>query len=106
MTNPEAQLFVKRWGRVLFFGFDLPDTFAARAMEHSFLGLAICPLPAIFLATVLGSLPPLSHWPLSIIIAASAIMVLSYWLGLRFRVARRLLDAADERHLVELRRHL
>jgi hypothetical protein len=92
MTKPEAQLFVKRWGRVLLFGFDLPDAFAARAMEHSFLGLAIAPIPAIFAATVSGSLPPFWRWPIGIVIPAATIMAVSYWLSLRFRVARRLFE--------------
>jgi hypothetical protein len=96
MTIPEAQLLVKRWGRILFFGLDLPDTFAARAMERSFLGIAIGPLPALFIAAACGPVP-FRLWPLRYMIPASVIMALSYWLSLRFRVARLLFEAADAR---------
>jgi hypothetical protein len=109
MTIPEAQLFVRRWGRILLPWFHLPEAFAARAMERSFLGICLCilvsPLPAILTFGASG-LFHLSRWPLSIIIPASVIMVVSYWLSLRFRAARRLIEVADALHLSGLRNHL
>ena len=94
MTISEARLFVRRWGRVLLPWLHLPDPFAARAMERSFLGVALAPLPAFVVVTASGSMP-LSRWPLSVLIPAFTIMLLSYWLSLRFRAARRLFEEAD-----------
>ena len=105
MTLLQAKVLVRRWRRVLLPWLDLPDAVAARAMERSFLGLAVAPLPAVFVVTVSGSLP-LSRWPVSIIIPTSAIMLISYWLSLRFRVARRLFEEADAERLSDLRKHL
>jgi hypothetical protein len=105
MTLPQAQVFVRRWRRVLLPWLHLPDAVAARAMERSFLGIAVAPLPAIFIVTVSGSLP-LSRWPLSVTIPAFTIMLLSYWLSLRFRAARRLVEEADGQRLSDLRKHL
>jgi hypothetical protein len=109
MTIPEAQLFVRGWGRVLLPWLDLPDAFAARALERSFLGISLCilvsPLPAILFFGASGFLH-FSRWPLSVIIPASAIMLLSYWLSLRFRTARRMFEVVDVLHLSSLRKHL
>lgn len=101
MTILEAQIFVRRWRRVLI-PWPTPhnDTDSARAMERSFFGIAIGPLPPILIPAVSGSLP-LSHWPLSVIIPVFAIMLFSYFLSLRFRAARRLFEEADAQHLLD-----
>ena len=104
MTIPEAQVFVRRWRRVLLPWLDLPDAVAARAMERSFLGIAVGPLLPMFVVTVSGS-SPLSRWPLSVTIPAFTIMLLSSWLSLRFRAARRLFEEADAQRLSDLRKH-
>src|SRR5271165_7677068 len=109
MRIPEAQLFVRRWGRILLPWLDLPDAFAARALERSFLGISLCilvsPLPAILCFGASGFLH-LSLWPLTVIIPAFTIMLVSCWLSLRFRAARRLFEVADALYLSGLRAHL
>lgn len=106
MTIPQAQQFVGRWRRV-FIPWPSPhtNTDAARALERAFLGVAIGPLPPFFIFMATGTLP-FSHWPLSILVPAATIMLLAYWLGLRFRAAHRLLEEADAEHLSDLRKHL
>ena len=106
MTITQAHQFVGRW-RHIFIPWPSPhtDTDAAQSMERAFLGIAVGPLPPFFIFTATGTLP-LSHWPLSILIPAATIMLLSYWLGLRFRAAHRLLEEADTEHLSDLRKHL
>jgi hypothetical protein len=99
MTLSEAQLFVRRWGRVLLPWLHLPDAFAARAMERSFLGIALTPVPAFVALTASGFLP-LSRWPMGVIILGITIMLLSYWVCLRFRSAGRLVEEADAQHLL------
>jgi hypothetical protein len=102
MTLSEAQLFVRRWERVLLPWLHLPDAFAAQAIERSFLGVALAPFPAFVAVTASGFLP-LSRWPVSVIIMGITIMLLSYWLCLRFRAAGRLFEEADAQHLAGLR---
>jgi hypothetical protein len=106
MTIPQAQRFVGHWQRILIL-WPTQDTNAdaARTLERSFLGIAIGPLVPFFLAVISGSLP-LSRWPLTIIIPAGTVMLLSYWLSLRFRIARHLFEEADALHLSDLRRHV
>jgi hypothetical protein len=106
MTTTQAHQFVGRWRRI-FIPWPSPHTDgdSARALERSFLGIAVGPLIPFFMAVTSGSLP-LSHWPLSILIPAGAVMLLSYWLSLRFRVAHRLLLEEDEQHLSDVREHI
>jgi hypothetical protein len=83
MNIPQAQRLVGRWRHILVPGYRIThtDADAARVMERSFLGLAIGPLPAFFVFAASGSLP-LLHWPLSVIIPALGIMLVSYWLSM------------------------
>ena len=106
MTISQAQHFVGRWRRI-FIPWPSPhtDTDAARALERSFFGIAVGPLPVIIMTTVSGALP-LSHWPLSVSIPALTFMALSYFVSLRFRAAHRLLLEADAQHLSDLQKHL
>ena len=106
MTIPQSQQFVRRWRRV-FIPWPSPhtDTDAARTLERSFLGIAVGPLLPFLMSVASGSLP-LSRWPLSILIPAGTVMLVSYWLSLRFRAAHRLLLEADAQHLSDLGRHL
>jgi hypothetical protein len=101
MTVPQAQQFVGRWRRVFIpWPSPLTGTGAARALEQSFLGIAIGPLPPLFISGAF------SHWPSSKLIPLAAVMLISGWLSLRFRAAHRLLQKADAQHLLDLRSHL
>ena len=106
MVIKQAHQFVGRWRRIFIPWPSLhTDTDAARALESSFLGIAVGPMIPFFIAVVSGSLP-LSRWPLSILIPAGSVMLLSYWLSMRFRAAHRILLEADEQQLSDLRKHI
>jgi hypothetical protein len=61
-------------------------------LEYSFLGIAVGPLPPLFISEAL------SHWPLSILIPLGTAMLVSGLLSLRFHAAHRLLLKADAQH--------
>ena len=106
MTIAQAHQFIRRWRRVLIpWPSPHTDTDAARVLERSFLGIAVGPLLPFFMSVAGGSLP-LSRWPLSILIPAGTVMLVCYWLSLRFRTAHRLLLEADAQHLSDLREHI
>ena len=106
MTITQAHQFIGRWRRI-FIPWPSPhtDTDAARALERSFLGIAICPLPIFFMAIFIWHIP-LSHIPLSAIIPTVIGSLLCRWFGTRFGVARRLLELAEAQHLSDLREHI
>ena len=106
MTIPQARQFVLRWRRI-FIPWSSPhtDADAARAMEHSFLGIAIFPVPIFFMAIGIWHIP-LSQIPLKLIIPTVISSLFCRWFGTRFGIARRLLEVADARHLSDLRQHI
>ena len=66
------------------------DADAARSMQHSFLAIAAAPLIPFFVFNAV-SFRPSWRTPSGIFIVTFAVMVSSWWLSLRFRIARRLL---------------
>ena len=106
MTITQAHQFVGRWRRI-FIPWPSPhtDTDAARALERSFLGISLCPVPIIFMTIMVWHIPFL-HWWLSVIIPVVIVGVFCRWFGARFGVARRLLEVENTQHLSDLRKHL
>ena len=87
MSIAEAQKFVARWRRILIPWPAYTDLEAVRHMERSCLGISVGLL-------VCSITLPIWSWPWAVIVPILVISASAWWLGLRFRAARRLLEAA------------
>ena len=97
MTIVETAKFVARWRRILIPWPAHTDLEAARQMERSCLGISVGLL-------VCGVTVPIWSWPWVVVGPLFVIGLSTGWLGMRFRAARRVLEAAGVQSFVELRR--